>query len=400
MPGSGLEIYIHPPGTTWYVRRYDAPTARYIRQTTGKKDEGEAMAWVLSNLQSIFEKEVEKRGGGNYSITRQISAHLDYIEQRHTAGEIAESSLTGYRKSGRHWIRWFSLHGIKKLGDLKNNTLRRYALDRVNKDGFAVSTVNLEVVYIRMFVKWLQEEEIINRPINCPGLRKAIENRTQSEPFAPGDLKKIHSSMKVFVEEKEKKNFGNNSVSKYNKLLFKYFIMMLEESGARQHELLALTWKEVKITETLTNRKRIINFLYIPHVTKKGFRRQTFRGESLFLIDDLQRKMIQNRKGTDLVFRNQQTDNNVTMSTFARYWRRIRSLSETSYTLHTFRSHRITQLVMGGTETTLIGRNLGLSLKQIESSYLRYAPAEHWEKLIQKDIEADTELRTLMAGAD
>jgi len=400
MPGSGLEIYIHPPGTTWYVRRYDALTSRYIRQTTGKKEEDQAKAWVLANLQSIFEKEVDKRGGGNYSITRQISAHLDYIEQRHTAGEIAESSLIGYKKSGRHWIRWFALHNIKKLGDLKNNTLRRYALDRVNKDGFAVSTVNLEVVYVRMWIKWLQDEEIINRPINCPSLRKAVENRTQSEPFAPGDLKKIYSSIKEWVKSTSNKNFGKNSISDYNKKLFNYFIMLLDESGARQHELLALTWKDVQITETLTNRKRVINFLFIPHPTKKGFRRQTFRGESLLLIKELRSRMIQNPNGDDLIFRNQQTDTPVDMTTFARYWRMILKKSETNYTLHTFRSHRITQLVMGGTEPTLIGRNLGLSLKQIESSYLRYAPAAHWEKLIQKDLESDKELRTLMAEAE
>jgi integrase len=171
-----------------------------------------------------------------------------------------------------------------------------------------------------MWIKWLQTEEIIQRPINCPGLRSAVENRTQSEPFASGDLKKIHTATKEWMQLDSKENFGKNNVSKFNKELFRLFLMFLEESGARQHEILQLTWKDVKIMETLSNRKRIINSITVPHTAKRGTRRQVFRGESILLLKELHNKMIQNGKSSDLLFRNQQTNDVVDASTFSRYW--------------------------------------------------------------------------------
>ena len=143
MPGSGLEIYAHPGRSALYVRRYDQNTQRYIRRSTGKKTPEEAQAWVLANLQLLFSSEVDKRGGGNYSITRQLSAHMDFLQQRKDAGEISESSLTNYHKCGRHWIRWFSLHNLKKVSELNTKVFKNYGLNRINHDGYAPSTVNL-----------------------------------------------------------------------------------------------------------------------------------------------------------------------------------------------------------------------------------------------------------------
>lgn len=58
------------------------------------------------------------------------------------------------------------------------------------------STVNLEIVYFRMFWSWLQSEEILDRPLDMPKLRQAVENRTGGEPFERGYLKKINQSIK------------------------------------------------------------------------------------------------------------------------------------------------------------------------------------------------------------
>jgi len=65
------------------------------------------------------------------------------------------------------------------------------------------------------------------------------------------------------------------------------------------------------------------------------------------------------------------------------------------YKLHTFRSHRITQLILGGNEPALVARNLGLSVKQIEKTYLRFIPSAHFEKMVQQDLVLDSNLRRL-----
>jgi len=352
---------------------------------------------VLNNLQQVFSAELQQKGGGNYSVTRQLSAHMDYLELRHKAGEISESTLTGYHKCARHWLKWFAGNNIKKVGQLDNDLFKRYGLNRITQDKMSPNTTNFEIIYIRMWISWLNDEGIIRRVIRVPSVRKAVENRTSTAPFLNDDLKIIKKTIREWVESDDKKeNFGNKSVSKYNKRLFQLFIQLLEESGARQHEIWNRTWRDVCVGETLTDRKRIINEISIPQKAKRGARKTTFRGESLIRMKELHRSMCDNPSDSDYIFRSQQTNTLIDISTFARYWSVIRDKCNLDYKLHTFRSHRITQLIMGGIEPQLVARNLGLSLKQIEATYLRFSPADHFNKLVQQDLPVDKELRKLM----
>ena len=121
-----------------------------------------------------------------------------------------------------------------------------------------------------------------------------------------------------------------------------------------------------------------------------------FRGEALIRIKELQKNMCPNAGPNDYVFRSDQTNQLIDIATFSRYWSIIRQRSGVDRKLHTFRSHRITQLIMSGIEPQLVGRNLGLSLKQIEDTYLRFTPAAHFNKLVQEDLPMDNEIRKLM----
>ena len=170
---------------------------------------------------------------------------------------------------------------------------------------------------------------------------------------------------------------------------------MLDESGARQHEILTRTWKDVRVGETNTDQTKIINTVSIPQQTKRGARQMVYRGDSLVQLREFQKQHCDNWQPTDYLFRNQQTNTLIDRSTFSRYWSTIRDKCNLSYPLHTFRSHRITQLILGGVEPQLVGRNLGVSTNQIEKTYLRFVPAGHFEKLIQQDIKRDSELSIL-----
>ena len=96
---------------------------------------------------------------------------------------------------------------------------------------------------------------------------------------------------------------------------------------------------------------------------------------------------------SDYLFRGQQTNTPIDMSTFSRYWTTIRNKVGVDYKLRTYRSNCITQLMLGGNEPALVARNLGQSAKQIEKTYHRFIPASHFEKLVQQDIVLDKELR-------
>ena len=379
-----------------YARIYNKNTQTYINRSTGKESADEAREWIMSNLQSLFQLQPTPRGGGSNSVQRLIVQHLDYLQKRKDAGEISEATLLNYQKVGRHFIRWFAIRGIKKLSDLHRNTLLHYGLNRVNEDGMSPNTVNLEVVYIRMWIKYLQDEEVLNRPLRVNSVQKAIENRTGGEPFSKGHLGALYEAIKEWRGEKSESNFGNNAVTNYNKELFALFIQLLEESGCRQHEIMDRTWEEVSIGETLTIRKRMINTISIPQKAKRGARQTVFRGEALVKIRELQKKMCPEVSPGDYVFRSHQTNTLLDKSTFSRYWGVIREKTGLVYKLHDFRSHRITQLILSGVEPQLVARNLGLSIKQIESTYMRFSPAGHYERLVQRDLQKDDELRMLM----
>ena len=165
-------------------------------------------------------------------------------------------------------------------------------------------------------------------------------------------------------------SIGNNcnarSVSKYNKLMFRAFLELLDEGGFRQHEIMDRTWKDVVVKQTTSKRERVINEVRVPHSAKRGFRIQIFQGNSLVELRKLAKTFCDNWSDTDYIFRNKQTNTLIDRSTFARYWANINKSLGLNYKLHTMRAHRITELVMSGVEAELVARNLGLQFTNDE----------------------------------
>ena len=385
-----------------YVRVYRKGEKTYTNRSTGKKTPEEARLWALENLATLFQVEAAARGGGTNSISRLLTNHLEFLRKRKISEEIAPATFLVYEKAVRHFQNWFRSHGYKRLGDIKRTSLLEYGLDRTTKDGMSPNTVNLELVYLKMWWTWLQETEVISRPLTINKLKARVENRAAGEPFATCDLEGIYKSVDDWIKESAPKTdngpLPTNSVSIYNKKIFLQFIKLLDESGCRQHEVMSLTWKDVVVLETNTRRARIINQIKVPHRTKRGFRIQIFKGDSIVNLKALQRKMCPEYDNNDFIFRNHQTNTLIDPSTFSRYWSNMNKRASVKYKLHTLRSHRITQLVLSGVEAELVARNLGLSVSQLMKTYLRFVPAAHFEKLIQKDRKENAELRTLIAS--
>ena len=83
----------------------------------------------------------------------------------------------------------------------------------MNDDDMSPNTVNLEIVCIRMFWSWLQEEEMLFRPIKVNSVPKVVENRTCGEPFDEADLKLICKAIDDWVKETpQANNFGNRDL--------------------------------------------------------------------------------------------------------------------------------------------------------------------------------------------
>ena len=149
LPGISIGKFTH--SRFLYVRIYDKNSRLYANRSTGLDDIDQAKAWILSNLSEFFQQKVTPRGGGNTSITRLLSNHLDCHQRRLEAGEIAPSSLTSYTTLTKHFLKWFPINGYKRLSDIKRTSLKEYAKIRVNKDGLKPTSANQEVMYIRMW---------------------------------------------------------------------------------------------------------------------------------------------------------------------------------------------------------------------------------------------------------
>jgi len=384
-----------------HVRVYRKDSRTYTSRSTGKRTEPEAKAWVLENLGTLFQIEVEERGGGTNSIQRLLTEHLEYLRKRYETGQISEGTFIVYEKETRHFKQWFIANNYKRIADIKKLSLSDYPLDRVHKDGYELSTANLEATFVLMWWKYLMDNDIVQRHIIVNKLKPAIEKRTAGEPFSTGDLEEIYNQIDLWIEEPEpekiKMRLPTRYVSKYNRQLFRLFTLMLDETGCRQHEIMRLTWKDIKVHMTNSKRQRIINEIKVPHKAKRGFRVQIFQGESLFEIKRLHKKMCDDVSEKDFIFRNEQTNTLIDASTFSRYWVDMNERAEVKYKMHTLRSHRITQLVLSGVEAELVARNLGLSVTQLMRTYLRFVPAAHFDELVMRDRKENRELRTLIS---
>lgn len=386
----GVDLFTHSRSKFIHCRIWDKQSQKYLRRTTGKLTIEEAKQWTLENLSDLFQIQPTERGGGTNSVRKLLTRYIEYQRTRLEAGEIAKATFTCYEGISSHFMKWLPENGYKKIADIKRASFIDYALTRATMDGYARNTVNNEVMYIRMWWKWLQDSEIVSRPINIPKLKGAISTKVSGEPFAEGHLEAIKVAIDEFVADK------NTLISDYNRQLFALYIALLEESGARQHEVHNLKWSNVKAKETMTARQRVINTMHVPHNTKRGYRQSVFKGTAFVKISELQKEVIGEIDKDTYVFRCEDENKVVDRSTFSRYWTKIMRRLNMAYTLHTFRAHRITQLILGGTETHMVARNMGLSPAQISKTYLRFTPAEHFENLVQKDIKEKKELKVLI----
>jgi len=165
------------------ARIYRKETQQTLNRSTGCLTETDARNWILQNLPNLFQEKVTPRGGGNSSIQRLLADHVGWQRKRHDAGFIAEATYGGYAKSGRHFMKWFASHGYKRIRHIKSNSLSD-GLIRINEEGMSPNTAQFEIVFLEAWWKWLQDEEILDRPLRVNGVQKAVENRTGGERHA------------------------------------------------------------------------------------------------------------------------------------------------------------------------------------------------------------------------
>lgn len=387
----GVAIFQYANQSNWYVRVYKKESRSYVRKTLGTPDRKDALNKVMNNLSDIFSIELKKVNRGD-SMTKVLIEFNEYQRDRCDNKLIAESSFYWYDRMSKYFIGWFAKNGYKYLESVQRHSLKSYCLDRM-KEGLVVSSANQEVTYLRAFFNWCLDEGKIKTPINIPKQKKGVDERLKNPPFRPDDLKALRKGIDEFVKATK----GIRSVPleemKYTNQLFKLYMEVLLRSGARPHEILALTWRDVRIGETESDRRRIVNVCEIPENTKRGSRKSIFRSEALAELKRLETKVFGKVESHWSIFRSFNNIQTIDQSTFRRKWTAINKKLGFNYKLYSTRSYRITEMILSDIPLPLIGRNVGCSVKQLSDSYLRYAPEKEMRTLLKEKDDQELHVK-------
>ena len=382
----GITIYRTHRSPFWYVRVYRDNT--HIKKSLGIADKAEATKQVLNNLAHYFALETKAAQRGE-TLTKLIVQFIEFQRQRCQVGEIEESSFKTYERTLKFLLSWLSENGFKYLSQIKRNSLKDFATRRVRDDELMISSANQDVTYLRAFFHWCQDEGKLDLEPNIPKLRDEPDKRLGNPPFNKEDLEALFTEIDEFYKDKK------TGADPYIRAGFKYYVRGLIESGMRPHEILAIKWSDVQFKVTNTNRARSINIIRVPERTKRGFRITIFKGDSLLAWREAQKRLVKDIKPSDFVFRGEKTDISLDQDSLRRYWTDINKKLGLKYKLYSTRSHKITEMVLNDVPLPLIARNCGLSVKQIEKSYLRYA-AEAQASIILREKRHDDEYLRLL----
>ena len=389
VPGVCIFKYPHCP-TNWYVRVWKEDDQVYVRKSLRVSDKAEATQKVLLNLKDILSLETASSQRGETLRTLLVAFNEYQRERFEVTKQIRQSSFDSYEGRNRYFIEYFQRKQIRYLSQIKRNTLKDFATQRVKEDGVETGTANQDVTYIRSFFHWLQGEGKLDFEPVVQKLGKPADERLANPPFHPADMERILQRLKDYAAE------APNEFEKYQRGLLELYIHVLLDSGARQHELLKLKWRDVERGRTNSKGQRPVTVARIPENTKRGFRKSLWTGDSMERTRAFITHWCGKPSNDDYIFRTLQEPKAMDQSTFRRRWiNQILKPLQLDYNLHSTRSQTITNMVLAEVPLPLIARNCGLSVKQIETSYLRYAPEAQAGLILREKKEEDSYIQMM-----
>ena len=247
----------------------------YMRKSLRVSDKAEATQKVLLNLKEFLSLETKAAQRGE-TLRTLLVAFNEYQRERFVVTkQIRQSSFESYEGRNRYFIEYFQRKNLKYLSQIKRQTLRKFATERVKEDGVTNGTADQDVTYLRAFFHWLQGEGKLDFEPMVEKLGEPADERLANPPFEPQDLERIKQKLKEHIDE------ATNDFEKFQRSLLECYFNVLLDSGARQHELLKLKWKDVATGVTNTKGERPVTVARIPENTKRVFRKSLWTGDSM-----------------------------------------------------------------------------------------------------------------------
>ena len=334
------------------------------------------------------------------SILSAIEKYLEYEQERVEAGLINQLTHTSKSETLRiHFTSYCQGKGITKTSQIIKGKLDDYLTTRGKV--CAKLTLKKELINITAFIRYLVRQGLVSAVEIAdnsmfPTVRIKQDELDGNPPIRDEDMRRIWTEVHRWVKEADA---HPSPRVKYWRNKFWCFLAILRTTGMRPGEVRLLKWKDVEIENrprTKSNGDK--EDVFVAHIlirkTKTGRPREVSsraadRIMAFHEVVKIYTKTAKNVRGElrpdSYIFGDpHQDDFKLTgYNSFLKSWHKIMKrldgelkgarMSDKAYTLYSFRSSRVNELLTEGVDIFIISKQLGHSVEVLQKYYERLA---------------------------
>ena len=339
--------------------------------------------WLDVYTEFLSSNKFKEKEGKRLSIIKLTNEYLEHTWKRVSLGEIKAQSCRNEEKRYKRIIPYLKSNKIKTTDKVRKDSFSDYGEEKLLA-GYAVKTVNGDIVQLNAFLAWLVSKDYIELK-HQPKIKKIKDNKNyakESNPAFTGEHYKVLLDIvnRYEIREGEDRDEPDVYQAWFNRRLFGCFVRFLYHSGCRPHEALLMDMSMVDVShyKLKEGQTTLRGLLRIPDDSKTGFRESVINGTPIMrVIDHLKAYSHPTNKFeiTDETFLFSNTELNhqaLSVEMFRYHWKeclRLCGLDSYGYTLYSLRSTYITQMLLNGTAVEDVARNVGNSPETIYKHY-------------------------------
>lgn len=248
--------------------------------------------------------------------------------------------------------RWSDSIGDLRLDQIKRVHVNRFIEERL-KENVSPRTINLDVITLRVVLKWALSNGIIQR-LPTEGLQPLKVTTASRTLFTSAELKKLCES----AFETKRNQINKEIPLTENAQQFTDYVKLMAFSGTRRNEALGLQWKDVDFDNNQLHVRRQVTSRGVEDLKNRTHRTVDFNPKlKAHLLE------MKNRRapGSTWLFPSpQRGDQDIPAKTFRESLNLVRTKAELPhFKLHDLRHHFISMCVMSGVDFMTIAAWVG-----------------------------------------
>ena len=362
-------------GGNWYFRHWVTEENKLIKKSLRTKDKDTAIRLGEDELLGIITKLRQGHKVFGLSCSEMCEEWLLHKEEEVHTNRIKLSRLETLRTQVHRWIIPYFNSAVpnQKISNITKNTGIEYGKYRRQKTNNVVEDVTIRNEYTTMnaIIKYASQRDWLPfERLNVEKITIRGDEINRRDTFAPEEYRLFYQRLGKWMRD------ARDEHEEYMRSVLYNYCLLLANTLTRPSELRQIKWGMVKVIKTKTAGGKVeyLAGLNLPAeitknnrhrdvITRGGHYLQRLKKISRFTTDD------------DFVFVNRTNKNNLTKSTFDKYWRQIRVATSIEHitgktiTYYSFRHWCITARLMSRIPHYEVAKLAGTSVKYIERNY-------------------------------